>query len=177
MNVSLSGGGLGVEPRSEARTLAPRSARVYNFGMDDYGLDMDEVARVIDNADVLVVRFAILEKRLLVDTRTTEMEGPMIAIVPKAGSVEERFKSLKKLRPRFPLPDKIMSFMWPRHIDTFRNSGLAQRIEARLVALGGNDMAGKVTRALDDLAREERAEVISAITGAEGYQTLWQRAN
>ncbi len=45
---------------------------------------MDEVARVIDNADVLVVRFAILEKRLLVDTRTTEMVGPLIAIIPKA---------------------------------------------------------------------------------------------
>lgn len=65
--------------------------------MDDYGLDLEEVARVIDAADVLVVRFAILDKRLLVDARTSESEGPMVAVVPKANSVEERFKSLKKL--------------------------------------------------------------------------------
>ncbi len=90
--------------------------------MDDYGLDMDEVARVIDTADVLIVRFAILDKRLLVDTRSDDHDGPHISVVDKAGSVEERFKSLKKLRPRFPLPEKIMSFMWPRHIETFRRS-------------------------------------------------------
>src|SRR5450759_3409693 len=78
--------------------------------MEDYGLDMDEVVRVIESADVLVVRFAIVDTRLLIDARTTDTEGPLIAVVPKAGSVEERFKALKKLRPRFSLPDKIMSF-------------------------------------------------------------------
>src|SRR2546428_13927282 len=117
--------------------------------MDDFGLDMDEVTRVIDSADVLVVRFAIVDKRLLIDARTNEQEGPMIVLVPKAGSVEERFKSLKKMRPRFPLPDKIMSFMWPRHIDTFRNSGLFDRIEKRLVGLGGDDMTGRCREVLD----------------------------
>jgi hypothetical protein len=145
--------------------------------MDDYGLDMDEVAKVIDNADVLVVRFAILDKRLLIDARTTEMEGPLIQVVQKAGSVEERFKNLKKLRPRFPLPDKIMSFMWPRHIDTFRHSGLAQRITSRLVSIGGETMANRCSQALDELAREERAQVMAAISGGEGYQTLWQRGD
>jgi len=145
--------------------------------MDDYGLDMDEVTRVIDNADVLVVRFAILDKRLLIDSRTSEQEGPFIAIVSKAGSVEERFKSLKKLRPRFSLPDKIMSFMWPRHLETFRNSGLCQRIEARMVSLGGEAMADRCRQIFDELIREEKAEVVAAIRGGEGYQSLWERAN
>jgi hypothetical protein len=143
--------------------------------MEDYGLDMDEVVRVIDTADVLVVRFAIVEKRLLIDTRTTDTEGPLIAVVPKATSVEERFKSLKKLRPRFSLPDKIMSFTWPRHIDTFRSSGLAERIEARLVSLGGESMTPKVRDAIASLAEDEKAEILSAIRGGDGYQTLWQR--
>lgn len=143
--------------------------------MEDYGLDMDEVVRVIDSADVLVVRFAIVEKRLLIDARTTDTEGPLIAVVPKASSVEERFKSLKKLRPRFKLPDKIMSFTWPRHIDTFRSSGLAERIEARLVNLGGEGMAPHVRDAIASLAEDEKAEILSAIKGGDGYQTLWQR--
>jgi len=144
--------------------------------MDDYGLDIDEVTRVIDAADVLIVRFAIVDKRLLVDSRTTETEGPLIALVPKAGSVEERFKSLKKLRPRFPLPEKIMSFMWPRHIDTLQNSGVWDKIARRMVSLGGDDMTSRCDEVFQQLAMEEKTEVLQAIRGGEGYQSLWERA-
>src|SRR2546425_1361249 len=144
--------------------------------MDDYGLDIDEVSKVIDNAQVLVVRFAIVDKRLLIDSRTSEKEGPLIAIVPKAGSIEERFKSLKKMRPLFPLPDKIMSFMWPRHMETFRNSGLWGKIESRLVSLGGEAMAQRCNEIFGELAREEKTEVLAAIRGGEGYQSLWERS-
>jgi hypothetical protein len=145
--------------------------------MDDYGLDIDEVSKVIDNSQVLVVRFAIVDKRLLIDSRTSEKEGPLIAIVPKAGSIEERFKSLKKMRPLFPLPDKIMSFTWPRHMETFRNSGLWGKIESRLVSLGGEAMAERCNEVFQELAREEKTEVLAAIRGGEGYQSLWERSN
>lgn len=143
--------------------------------MDDYGLDLDEVTRVIDNADVLVVRFAIVDKRLLVDARTSESEGPMIAVVPRAGSVEERFKSLKKMRPRFPLPDKIVSFMWPRHVDTFRQSGLWDRIQSRMVSLGGEAMITRCAQVFQELFAAERSQILAAIRGGEGYQSLWER--
>jgi hypothetical protein len=144
--------------------------------MDDYGLDLDEVARVIDNAEVLVVRFAILDKRLLIDTRTSETEGPLITVVAKANSVEERFKHLKKMRPRLPLPDKIMSFMWPRQMETFRASGLWDKIESRMVSLGGEQMLGVCRTVFDELERQEKAEVMAAIRGAETYQSLWERS-
>jgi hypothetical protein len=143
--------------------------------MDDYGLDLDEVARVIDSAEVLVVRFAILDKRLLIDTRTGENEGPLITIVPKASSVEDRFKALKKLRPRLPLPDKIMSFMWPRQMETFRASGLWDKIEGRMVSLGGEPMLATCRSVFEELEREEKAEVVAAIRGGETYQSLWER--
>lgn len=143
--------------------------------MDDYGLDIDEVTRVIDAAEVLVVRFAILDKRLLIDTRTNETDGPLIAVVPRAQSVEDRFKSLKKLRPLFPLPEKIMSFMWPRHMETFRKSGLWNRIEQRLVGLGDESMVTRCDEVFDELIREEKLEVQAAIRGGEGYQSLWER--
>jgi hypothetical protein len=144
--------------------------------MDDYGLDLDEVARVIDAAEVLVVRFAILDKRLLVDTRTGETEAPLITIVPKANSIEERFKALKKMRPRLPLPDKIMSFMWPRQMQTFRASGLWDKIESRLVSLGGEQMIEACAAVFAELEREEKAEVVAAIRGGETYQSLWERS-
>lgn len=143
--------------------------------MDDYGLDLEEVARVIESAEVLVVRFAILDKRLLIDARSGDDQGPIISIVPKANSVEERFKSLKKLRPRLPLPDKIMSFMWPRQMETFRASGLWDKIEARMVSLGGEQMVEACRDVFEQLAREEKAEVVAAIRGGETYQSLWER--
>ena len=145
--------------------------------MDDYGLDLEEVSRVIDAAEVLVVRFAILDKRLLIDARTNESDGPLIAVVPRAQSVEDRFKSLKKLRPLFPLPEKIMSFMWPRHIETLKNSGVWDKLEGRLVSLGGEPMMERCREAFKELAHQERLEVLSAIKGGEGYQSLWERAN
>jgi hypothetical protein len=143
--------------------------------MDDFGLDIEEVTKVIESAHVLVVRFAIVDKRHLIDTRTNEQEGPFIGVVPKAGSIEERFKSLKRLRPRFPLPEKIMSFMWPRHMETFRKSGLWNRIEQRLVSLGGEGLVNRCNEVFDELIREEKLEVLSAIRGGEGYQSLWER--
>lgn len=144
--------------------------------MDDYGLDIDEVLRVIDTANVLVVRFAILDKRLLVDLRTNEQEGPLVAMIPKASSVEDRFRKLKQLRPRFPLPDKIMSFLWPRQIETFRNSGLWDRIVQRLVSLGGEELTVHCEKVYKELEQEEKAEVIMAIRGHETYQSLWERS-
>ena len=145
--------------------------------MDDYGLDIDEVIRVIDSAEVLVIRFAILEKRLLIDTRYTEFDGPVISVVNRVTSVEERFKDLKKLRPRLPLPEKIMSFMWPRQMATFRASGLWERIQSRLVSLGGERMQERCEKVFEELSRRERAEVLAAIRGSDDYQSLWERSN
>ncbi len=144
--------------------------------MDDYGLDLDEVARVIDAAEVLVVRFAILDKRLLVDARTSDTEGPLITVVSKASSVEERFKALKQMRPRLPLPDRIMSFMWPRQMETFRASGLWEKIEGRMVSLGGEQMLDACKAVFAELEKEEKAEVVAAIRGGETYQSLWERS-
>jgi hypothetical protein len=67
--------------------------------------------------------------------------------------------------------------MWPRHFDTFRDCGLCRRIEERLVSLGGEDMADSCRQAFEHLHQTEQAEVVNAITGGEGYQTIWQRSN
>lgn len=141
----------------------------------EYGLDLDEVRNVIATADVVIVRFRILEPRLLIDARSSATEGPLIKLVPRASNVEERFHSLKALRPRFPLPDKIMSFEWPKHIATLRDSGLWEQVEERLASLGGDAARVQARAVLNELLAAERREEIAAIRGGDGYQTLWER--
>ena len=143
--------------------------------MDDFGMNLDEVKGVIDTAEVLVLRFAILEKRLLMDARHSEKEAPLLQLVPKASSVEERFRSLKQLRPHFTLPDKIMSFTWPRHVETFRVAGLWQRILDRLAASGHAGLDEQAEVVFQELVREETTEILTAIRGGDNYQSLWER--
>ncbi len=140
-------------------------------------MDLDEVAQVISKAEVLVIRFAILEKRLLMDARYSENDGPIIKLVPRASSAEDRFRSLKELRPRFAAPEKIMSFTWPRHVETFRAAGLWQRVVDRLSASGHPGVEEQCEAVFNELLAEERSEVRTAIRGGENYQSLWERGS
>lgn len=142
---------------------------------DEFGVDLDEVFKVIADADVLVVRFDIMQKRLLVDFRVKSGVGPMIALVAPAESVEDRFRSIKKLRPDFPFPERVMSFQWPRSMRVLLASGVWQRLVDRLGALGGDETLEECGRTMQQLENEERGEVARAILGADHYQTLWER--
>jgi len=143
--------------------------------MDEFGMDLDEVMEVIDTAEVLVIRFAILDKRLLIDARHDDVDGPLLKLVAKASSVEDRFQSLRELRPRFPLPEKIVSFTWPRQIETFRLAGLWSRIVDRLVASGYTGVKEQCEGVFGELVEEEKTEVLTAIRGGPSYQSLWER--
>ena len=140
---------------------------------NDFGIDLNEVRQLIDTADVFMIRFAHVELRLLVDTRTNEVDGPMVKLVSRAQSMEERVASIQKLRPRFPMPEKLMSFWWPRHVAGLEASGLWQHLTDRLASVGGQRAEEESWRAYHDLLREERREVMRAIRG-EGYQSLWE---
>lgn len=141
----------------------------------DFGLDLEDLYDLIERAEVLVIRFQLLECRLLVDTRSNQVDGPLVALVPRAASVEERFQSLGRLRPRFPLPERIMSFQWPRHVQLLRLSGIWARLCDRLIASGFPDVTLRCNEAFTELCRAEERETRLAIEGGASYQTMWQR--
>ena len=138
-----------------------------------YGIDLDEVRRVIDAAEVLVVRFGVTDRRLLIDARTNDQFGPMIKVVPPAANAEERFRSLKVMRPRFRSPERILTFEWPRHARALAESGVWEHIARRLVGLGWPDTAGQCDEAYRQLIDEEEQVEVAAVRGSEGFQTLW----
>ena len=143
---------------------------------NDFGIELDEILRVIDTAEVLIIRFQMpTHRRLLVDLRSSDVDAPLLRLVERASSVEDRFRSLKQLRPRLPLPDRIMSFQWPRHIRMLDEVGVWERIVRRMTDSGHSGAGAMCQRVWKELVAAERAEEVSAILGGEGWQTLWER--
>jgi hypothetical protein len=141
---------------------------------NDFAIDINAIFEVIDKADVITIRFLILPERLLIDTRRSESEGPLIKAVPRAASLEERFKSIKQLRPRFRLPEKITAIWWPKHVQELVTCGVWDRIVQRLTSAGFPQAAEHCQEILEELIRQEEQETINAIAGKD-YQCLWER--
>ena len=139
---------------------------------NEYRLDQEAILRTVRTADVVAFRFVTVPMRLLVDYRFTEKDAPMVKVVPKVDSAEERFKSLKMLRPRFKLPQKISAIWWPRHIATLRETGIWDAMVERIVEAGFPAMTARCDEVFNELRRMERMEVVNAI-GGDGYRTLW----
>ncbi len=136
---------------------------------DDLGVDLPEVLSVINTAEVFVVMFQLFERRLLVDTRTGS-EGPLIRVVDRVRNSDERFRELQRLRPKFPAPDRIVAFQWPRSMRTFIEAGVWDAITERLRSLGASE--NTLLAVLSELKWEERSEELKAVRGEEPYRTL-----
>src|SRR6185295_2606831 len=103
---------------------------------NDYVLNLDEILRTIETAEVVRIRFLLLDKRLLIDNRFNELEGPLVRVVSRANSSEESFRNLKRMRPRFPLPEKMTAIWWPKYVNTLHSSGVWSAIVARISSTG-----------------------------------------
>ena len=141
----------------------------------EYLVDLGAVFEVIDSADVMIFRFVTVPQRLLFDARHTDADGPLLKLVPRAQSLEERFKTLKQLRPRLRVPDRITAIWWPRYARTLYDSGVWNRIQRRMSHDGYRRLADAAAAVLRELCQWERAEMYNAITGT-GYHSLWQRS-
>jgi hypothetical protein len=141
----------------------------------DYGIDLQAIIRVVEEADVFIVRFGLIDQRLLVDARPDDHGLPYIKVVPPASSAEERYRYLQRERPGLPLPEQITVFHWPRGAQMMKDVGLWAHIEQRLVGVGGEPAGVQVEAAFADAQRLERADLYAAIRGGEGYETIWSR--
>ncbi|MPZ48725.1 MAG: hypothetical protein GEU75_05325 [Dehalococcoidia bacterium] len=140
---------------------------------DDLGVDLAEVLEVVNTAEVFIVMFHLFERRLLVDTRTSDgsaQEGPLIRVVDRVRSSDERFRELLRIRPKLPAPDRIVAFQWPRSVRTFVASGIWDAVQQRVCSLGGAETTCMAV--LADLQNEERQEEVKAVRGEEPYRTL-----
>lgn len=114
--------------------------------------------------------FQLFERRVLVDTRHSEADPPLIRVVDRVRSSDERFRELMRLRPRFSAPERIIAFPWPHSVRTMVESGVWQAISDRLVPMGVTD--NTLLAVLHEMQWEERSEEIKAVRGEEPYRTL-----
>lgn len=143
--------------------------------MDNFiSINLQQVTRAVEAADVLIVGFTLFPERLLADTRWSSYDPPMIKVVAPVASVEERLVELRELRPRFPDPERFIFFVWPRGIATLESLGVWERIVQRCNASGHADVQEACRVALKELRRLEREEIIQAIHGSR-YRSLWAR--
>lgn len=141
---------------------------------NDYVLNLDDILHTVDTAEVIRIRFQLFDKRLVIDNRTSEVEGPMVKLVNRAGSSEESFRNLKRMRPRFPLPERMTAIFWPKYANTLRNTGVWSAIVRRVEETGFEGSVRQCEEVMQEMLELERQEIRNAISG-EGFQTVWQR--
>jgi hypothetical protein len=107
------------------------------------------------------------------DTRTNNLDGPMICVVPMAASPEERFKDLVRMRPRFPKPESITIIAWPKLIGSLTSLGVYDQIVRRFLELGPPEIVKKCEECLQELQRFEREQIMDVIRG-ENCESLWE---
>jgi hypothetical protein len=138
----------------------------------DFRIDVSEVNKNIDVADVIALYFPLLRKTLLMDLRTSDVDGPLIKVVPMANTPEERFQSLLKMRPRFGRPDSITIIPWAKYMQSLADLGIWEHIVKRYADTGSPEAVRECGRCYGELLRLERKEIQRAITG-ENYETIW----
>lgn len=139
---------------------------------NDFSVDLDDIASTIGTSEVVIIRFVVVGQRLLLDFRATATDGPVVKVVDPVKSVEERYANLKRLRPRFESPEKIVAIWWPRFAASLSTTGIWKLVLERVTEAGHPEAVRQADEALRELVALERAQQRAAVAG-EGFQTLW----
>lgn len=140
----------------------------------EFRIDLDEVRRNIERAEVVTLYFPYFRQTLVLDTRTSATEGPLVRIRPMVNSVDERMRDLRSLRPRFGNPESLTLIPWPKYVTGLRDTGVWDVIVERMVAAGGEKYLDELETVYRRLRKYEWAEWRRAISG-DGYKTIWQK--
>ena len=141
---------------------------------NDFNIDLIDIAATLRTADVVAIRFVAVGHRLLLDFRATDVDGPMVRVVEPVKSVEERYRTLKRLRPRFPTPEKITAIWWPRFAASLESTGVWAEVMQRVSESGHVDAVRRAEDTLRELVALEAKQQREAVTG-HGFKTLWAR--
>lgn len=139
-----------------------------------YDIDIEAAFQNIREAEVVTLHFPIIRQTLLIDTRCTAEDGPLIRVMPMVDNTEERFATLRALRPELPRPYSITMIPWAHSVTALDRAGVWPCVLTRLEACGTAVTLRAARHALRQLRSLERAELREAIVG-RAYRTVWSR--
>lgn len=139
---------------------------------NDFNIDLVDIASTVRTNDVITIRFVAVGQRLLLDFRATEIDGPLVKVVEPVKSVEERYRTLRKLRPRFGPPERIVAIWWPRFASSLESTGVWKEVMERVTESGHVEAVRSAEDALMGLVQLEREQQRDAVRG-DGFRTLW----
>ena len=96
----------------------------------------------------------------------------MVRILPMAASPQERLRTIRKLRPKFPRLRTLTLIPWPRYVESLVSMGVWDRIAGRFRDGGRDEVLAECDAVLAELRRLERSEFAAVVRG-ENYHTLW----
>ena len=139
---------------------------------DDLEAELNQIVKNIDDAVVMSLFFPTFRKAVIIDTRSNDEEGPMVRIMPMAASPQERMRSIRRLRPKFPRLETLTLIPWPRYVDSLVRMGVWERVVKRIRDAGREDAVALCDSLLEQLRHMEREELASVVLG-ENYHTIW----
>ena len=140
----------------------------------DFEIDVKQLLDAVRDAEVVSIFFPLVRKSLIIDTRFNAEDEPMVRVVPQVGSLEERYRNIRRTRPQFPRPEKITAIPWPKYVNSLVQTGVFALIRGRLEQSGFQGPLHALDLALEELHRLEKLELAAVIKG-EHYHTLWPR--
>ena len=147
------------------------------FGDNGPVIDLDTAAEAIAEAEVLVIGFDFTQDRMLIDLRTDPggLTPPLVELVEPLASATERTLWLQERRPDVAPPERFIFMGWPHTAQFLNDAALLKMVATRLRAEQGVDATADIDGIMRELRRRERLDTRSAVTGAEGFETLWSR--
>ena len=140
----------------------------------EFRIDLTEVRSSVMRAEVITIHFPYFRETLLLDTRRSTTEPPLVRIRPSVASVDERITDIRNLRPRFGRPESITYIPWPKFVASLKESGVWEIVLDRMVMAGGRPMEKELERLYRRLRKDEWNEFRRAIAGKD-YKTVWER--
>ena len=136
-------------------------------------VDFDEITKLVNTADVFTVAFSNFPERLIVDTRSNDIETPMVQVVEPARSARDRMNWLNRRRPSLGTPETFSFFAWPHSPGFMVQSGVWDRIRNR-VEEGESQVSVQCDLAITRLLNLDRDATFAVLRG-EHCLTLWPR--
>ena len=137
-------------------------------------VDLDDVAKLVSQADVFTVGFANFPERLIVDTRANMKEAPLVQVVEPASGPRERLSWLQRRRPSLGAPRAFSFMAWPHSPAFMQETGVWDRIRRQVNADADLSIDAQCDQAIRQLQNLDFEAMLAVLRG-ERCLTLWPR--